>query len=162
MPERTLQHEIGKKRPFESAAEEAYLNIVRTATALQGEVASVIKKHGLTGSSYNALRILRGHHPAGCACGVISDHMVVRVPDVTRLLDRLERSGLVVRDRDSVDRRVVIVKITKTGLDLIAKLDKPLLAAHERQLAHMTKSELKTLNALLVKARRPAPADTND
>ncbi|MGP1310046.1 MAG: MarR family winged helix-turn-helix transcriptional regulator [Phycisphaerales bacterium] len=155
MPERTLQHEIGKKRPFESAAEEAYLNIVRTATALQGEIASIIKGRGLTGSSYNALRILRGHHPAGCPCGVISDHMVVRVPDVTRLLDRLEKSGLVVRERDSVDRRVVIAKVTRKGLDLIAKLDGPLLDAHERQLAHMTPAELASLNTLLVKARRP-------
>lgn len=154
MAQNTLQHEIGKKKPFESPAEEAYLNVLRTAAALEGDILPVLKAHGLSESSYNALRILRGHHPAGCPCGVVGDQMVVRVPDVTRLLDRLEQSGLSTRERDSVDRRVVIAKITRKGLDLLVKLDRPLSEANEAQLAHMTKAELETLNALLVKARR--------
>lgn len=153
MPARTLQHEIGKKQPFESPSEEAFLNIIRTASTLEGDIAPILREHGLTESSYNALRILRGHHPAGATCGTVGSHMVVRVPDVTRLLDRLEESGLVTRERDTVDRRVVIAKITRKGLDLLARLDKPLLDAHDAQLAHMTQQELRTLSRLLVKAR---------
>lgn len=153
MPDRSLQHEIGKKQPFESASEEAYLNIIRSAAALEGDIAPLLREHGLSESSYNALRILRGHHPAGATCGTVGAHMVVRVPDVTRLLDRLEEAGLVSRERDSVDRRLVIAKITRKGLDLLAKLDRPLLDAHDLQFAHMTREELRTLSRLLVKAR---------
>jgi DNA-binding MarR family transcriptional regulator len=156
MAQRTLQSEVGKKRPFDSPAQEAFLNLIRTAAMLEGDMAPLLKAHGLSESSYNALRILRGHHPTGCPCGTIGEHMVVRVPDVTRLLDRLERAGLATRERDSVDRRVVIARITKKGLDVLAKLDRPLLAAHDRQLAHLSASELRTLNALLVKARSAA------
>jgi DNA-binding MarR family transcriptional regulator len=161
MAQHTLQHEIGKKKPFESAAEEAYLNVLRTAATLEGDILPLLKAHGLSESSYNALRILRGHSPAGCPCGVVGEQMVVRVPDVTRLLDRLEQAGLVMRERDTVDRRVVIAKITKKGLDTLAQLDRPLIEAHNRQLAHMTKAELSTLSALLLKARqRPASPTT--
>jgi len=156
MSTQTLQHEIGKKKPFDSPAEEAYLNVLRTAAALEGDILPLLKAAGLTESSYNALRILRGHNPAGCPCGVVGDHMVVRVPDVTRLLDRLEHAGLAVRERDTADRRVVIAKITPKGLDTLAALDAPLREAHHEQLAHMTPDELRALNALLVKARRRA------
>jgi DNA-binding MarR family transcriptional regulator len=160
MARRTLQSEIGKKRPFDSPAQEAFLNLIRTASILEGDLAPLLKAQGLSESSYNALRILRGHHPAGCPCGTIGEHMVVRVPDVTRLLDRLEHAGLASRERDTVDRRVVIAKITKKGLDVLARLDGPLMKAHEAQLAHLSASELRTLNALLVKARSAAPNAT--
>lgn len=157
----SLQHEIGKRKPFESLAEEAYLNILRTAATLEGDILPLLKEHGLTESSYNALRILRGHSAAGCPCGVVGDQMVVRVPDVTRLLDRLEQAGLSTRERDGADRRVVMARITRKGLDLLAKLDRPLLDAHEAQLAHMTKDDLRTLNALLVKARQRSSPPTD-
>mgnify|MGYP001352881648 CR=1 FL=1 len=160
MAERTLQHEIGKKRPFADPGEEAYLNILRSAAVLAGDVLPILRAEGLTESSYNALRILRGHHPHGCPSGVVGDQMVVRVPDVTRLLDRLEDAGLVARCRDSDDRRVVTARITEKGLAMLARLDEPLNAANRAMFAHMTADELRTLSALLVKARsgeRPAP-----
>lgn len=153
MSERTLQHEIGKKLPFESPAQEATLNIVRTASVLGVDFARFFRGRGLSDAQFNALRILRGHHPSGVPSQTIGEQLIAQVPDVTRLVDRLVEAGWAQRHRTSEDRRVVLVCITKAGLDLLSKLDKPILEIHDRQLAHMTKAELKELSRLLVKAR---------
>lgn len=153
---RTLQHEIGKRRPFEEPAVEAYLNIARTAAALGGDVARLMREHGMTGAKYNALRILRGHGGGGVSCQTIHDEMVVPSPDVTRLVDGLESAGLAERVRVGDDRRVVTVRITQAGLDTVAALDRPLLELHKNQLAHMSRDELEQLSRLLVKAREGA------
>jgi DNA-binding MarR family transcriptional regulator len=81
--------------------------------------------------------------------------MICRTPDVTRLVDRLEAAGLAERRRTPEDRRVVFVTITKAGLKLLAKLDRPLIDMHRRSLVHLTRAELKTMNRLLVKMRHP-------
>ncbi|MFG0293917.1 MAG: MarR family winged helix-turn-helix transcriptional regulator [Phycisphaerales bacterium JB065] len=148
-----LQHEVNKKQPFDLLEQEAHLNLVRTAAELEGPMLQILKPHGLTASTYNVLRILRGSGPAGRHASDIGCDMVVRVPDVTRLVDRLEQRGLVVRERSTTDRRVVVVRISDAGLELLKKLDKPVLAAHKELLGHMTTEELTALNALLVKAR---------
>lgn len=148
-----LQHEVNKKRPFDLAEQEAHLNLVRTAAEIEGPLLQVLKPHGLTSSTYNVLRILRGAGPAGRHASDIGCDMVVRVPDVTRLVDRLEQRGLVARERSTVDRRVVVVRISEEGLKLLKKLDEPILEAHKRTLGHLSPAELASLNALLVKAR---------
>ena len=150
-----LKDEIKKKRPFDSPGEEAYLNLLRTATVLAADFERLFKGAGLSEPQYNVLRILRGAGGDGLPCLEVGSRMITRVPDVTRLVDRLEAAGLVERHRTSEDRRVVLVKITKKGLDAIAGLDEPLREVHRRQLGHMTRRDLEELSRLLVKARHP-------
>lgn len=154
----SLQHELRKKRPFDAPEVEAHLNIVRTAAALGAEPARILREAGLSGPAYNVLRILRGHHPAGLPSQAIGAQMVTLVPDVTRLVDRLEAAGLAQRARTEQDRRVVLVRITKAGLDLLARLDRPIEEAHKKQLGHLSRRELAELSRLLVKARYPEGA----
>src|SRR5215217_7341850 len=147
-----LKDEIKKKKPFESPAEEAYLNLLRTTTVLAADFERLFKHAGLSEPQYNVLRILRGAAAGsgsgrvGLPCLEIGARMITRVPDVTRLVDRLEAAGLVERSRTSEDRRVVLVKITKKGLGAIAGLDVPLLEIHKRQMGHMTRAELDELS----------------
>lgn len=121
-----LQAEIRQKKPFGSLEEEVYLNLVRTADALTRELELALQPHGLTGTQYNVLRILRGAGEEGSTCSGISERMLAFDPDVTRLLDRLEKAGFVQRQRSVTDRRVVMTTITEKGLDLLARLDEPL------------------------------------
>ena len=149
-----LRSEIGKKKPFDLPEEEAHLNMLRTGSLLDAGFAKLFRPHGLTEATYNALRILRGHLPAGVPSQTIGEHLIAQVPDVTRLVDRLVASGLAERCRIEADRRVVMVKITKAGLDLLGKLDKPVRELHAMQLGHLSPAELSQLSRLLVKARR--------
>jgi DNA-binding MarR family transcriptional regulator len=160
MAKSDLQAEIRKKHPFDCPEQEAALNLVRTQDYLQQDFARLFSEHGVSGPQYNVLRILRGHGGDGLPCQEIAAQMVTRMPDITRLVDRLEQAGLVRRARIEQDRRVVLVKITRAGLDLLARLDKPLLDLHRRQLRHLTREELAELNRLLVKVRRPDGAGT--
>lgn len=152
----SLGSEIKKTRPFELLEEEAMLNTLRTADVLQGDLADLFKAAGLSSTQYNVLRILRGaaHTEAdGLPCGEIAARLVTRDPDVTRLLDRLEKRNLIARCRPERDRRVVRARITQAGLELLAGLDPQVADAHRRQFAHMTRSELQQLVLLLEKAR---------
>jgi DNA-binding MarR family transcriptional regulator len=159
-----LKDEIKKKKPFESPSEEAYLNLLRTTTVLAADFERLFKDAGLSEPQYNVLRILRGAGAGGGADGMglpcleIAARMITRVPDITRLVDRLEAAGLVTRARISEDRRVVLVRITKKGLDALAALDAPLVEVHKRQMGHMTRPELEELSRLLVKARQAEDA----
>jgi DNA-binding MarR family transcriptional regulator len=157
-----LQREIGKRKPFEHPEQEAFLNLVRTTNLLGTEFQRLFREHKLSESTYNALRILRGaaEDPASGGtrtCSEVGEHLVAQVPDVTRLIDRLEELGLAERVRCDKDRRVVHVRITKGGLDVLTDLDEPVMEMHRRQLGHLSKAELEELSRLLVKARR-APA----
>jgi DNA-binding MarR family transcriptional regulator len=160
----TLKDEIGKRHPFSSPEEEAYLNMLRTVSVFEAGLAPVFRAKGLSEPAYNILRILRGHcaapdaNPAGVPCQVIGDQLVSRLPDVTRLVDRLEQAGLVKRSRTPEDRRLVLVGITKKGLALLAELDKPLAELNKGLLRHMTKGELAELSRLLTKVRHPGTA----
>src|SRR3954447_21417189 len=104
----TLQEEIRQRKPFVSTEEEAMLSIARTAAVLDHTAGEMLKKHGLTVTQYNALRILRGAGAEGLCRNEIRDRLIARVPDATRLLDRLEESGLVTRTREGEDRRFVL------------------------------------------------------
>jgi DNA-binding MarR family transcriptional regulator len=150
-----LQEELGKKNPFASPEQEATLNLLRTHDHLQEEFARLFQGHGISDPQYNVLRILRGAGEGGLPCLEVAARMVTRMPDITRLVDRLERVGLAERSRTAADRRKVLVKVTPAGLDLLARLDRPVLDLHRRLLGHLTRDELAELNRLLVKARRP-------
>jgi len=148
-----LQLELGKKQPFESHEQEAYLSIMRTASTLGGDFERIFKSRGLTEAMYNALRIIRGSGERGSMCQELGAHLVSRVPDVTRLVDRLEKGGFALRARATHDRRVIYVRISKKGLEALDALDGPVLQLHRKQLSHLSAKELITLAELLAKAR---------
>jgi DNA-binding MarR family transcriptional regulator len=144
---------MAKAAKSKSSAEEAvFLELVRTADILSRGPTEVFKTAELSPTQYNVLRILRG---AGepLTCGEIGKRMITRDPDITRLVDRLEKRGLILRSRESRDRRTVIVRITDAGLELLAKLDKPIQDAHRSQLAHLGEKRLKQLSRLLSACR---------
>src|SRR6202166_2031571 len=122
---RGLQAELKQNIPFSSREQEAYLALLRTADALQSQVEARLKDFGLTGTQYNALRILRGAGPDGLPCREIGERMITHDPDVTRLLNRLEDRGLVERTRARGDHRVIYGKITTAGLKLLREMDGP-------------------------------------
>jgi len=146
---RGLQAELKQKIPFASREAEANLSLLRTADALQTQVESQLKKFGLTGTQYNALRILRGAGPEGLPCREIGERMITRDPDVTRLLDRLEDRGFVQRARAKLDRRVIYGKITAAGLKLLREMDGPLEKFGREMLRHVGQDKLKQLIGLL-------------
>ena len=148
-----LQAEIKQKAPFASVEEEVYLNLLRTGEALSQSVENLLRTSGLSGTQYNVLRILRGAGAGGLTCGETSERMVTHDPDITRLLDRLEKRNLITRARDTRDRRVVTVRITREGLSLLAKLDKPLVDLHQNLFRHVTRDDLRKLSSLLEKVR---------
>ncbi|MEZ4647237.1 MAG: MarR family transcriptional regulator [Candidatus Eisenbacteria bacterium] len=151
MHQKTLAEEI-QSRPIAPEVA-AFLNIVRTADQVAFEVTQLLRPHGITQQQYNVLRILRGAGEAGLPCLEIGSRMVTRVPDVTRLVDRMERSGLVSRQRSDEDRRVVRIHITHAGLDLVDQLLDPIMRLHRTQVGHLNGEELVTLNHLLEKVR---------
>jgi DNA-binding MarR family transcriptional regulator len=152
-----LQQELRKQHPFETPEQEAYLNLIRTCQHLVAFEDRFMRQYGLSGPKYNVLRILRGIGGEGAPCSVIRERMVTRVPDITRLIDRLERDGLVTRHRVERDRRVVLVRPSKKALELLIKMDDPLLELHREQLGHMSRKDLASLSQLLERARQTAP-----
>jgi DNA-binding MarR family transcriptional regulator len=135
-----------------SPEEAAFLELVRTTDLLSRGLVQIFKTEDISPTQYNVLRILRGA-PEGLACGEIAGRMITRDPDVTRLLDRLEKLGLVARCRETKDRRTVRTRITPEGLKLLSRLDDPVQAAHRRQLGHLGRERLRILAELLSLAR---------
>jgi MarR family transcriptional regulator, organic hydroperoxide resistance regulator len=146
---RGLQAELKQNIPFASREQEAYLALLRTADALQTEVEAWLKEFGLTGTQYNALRILRGAGPEGLPCREIGQRMITHDPDITRLLNRLEDRGFVKRTRAKNDRRVICGKITPAGLKLLRAMDSPLEKRGREMLRHVGQEKLKELIELL-------------
>jgi DNA-binding MarR family transcriptional regulator len=126
-----------------------FVAIVRTADSLAQEAEQLIKSHGLTGAQYNVLRILRGSEPEGLLCRGISERMISRDPDITRLLDRMEKRNLITRERQTEDRRVIKTRITTEGLACLKKLDHPVSELHQRQFGHMKAARKKLVAELL-------------
>jgi DNA-binding MarR family transcriptional regulator len=143
----------GNRRRAACPEEAAFLDLLRTTDMLSRGPARVLKTAGLSATQYNVLRILRGA-PEGLACGEIASRMITRDPDVTRLLDRLEKRGLISRSRQTKDRRTVMARITPEGLKLLRRLDGPVEAAHRKQLGHLGRRRLQALRELLRVARR--------
>jgi DNA-binding MarR family transcriptional regulator len=149
-----LQHELKKKRPFDSPLEEAALSLVRASDRLQLQCARLFRQHGLTPSQYNILRILRGEGKPLPILEIASRTVTV-VPGITGLIDRLEQAGMVNRLRCEKDRRVIYVALTDQGMTTLAAMDQPVVDLHHKLLGHLSRPELRELIELLEKVRAP-------
>lgn len=150
-----LRDDIKQTKPFKSLYEETDLNIVRTAYVLIDAFESEIKSYGITATQYNVLRILRGAGDMGLSRNEVRDRLLNRMPDATRLLDRMEKSGLISRSRDAEDRRLVTTRLTKKGKQLVDQLDPLVARQHKARLGHMSDKQLTTLISLLTQVRNP-------
>ena len=148
-----LQAELRQTKSFESLHAEAILNIVRTAARMQHALHLQLKPYGITETQYNSLRILRGAGSIGLTCAEIAERLVSQDPDITRLVERLQRQGLVRRERGEKDRRVVLTKITAAGLDRLKEMDPVVNSTVNALLSHLSSSQLKTMIDLLERAR---------
>ncbi|HWG85572.1 MAG TPA: MarR family winged helix-turn-helix transcriptional regulator [Deinococcales bacterium] len=149
----TLRDEIKQRQPFRSLEEEASLNLARTFVAIMDAGERLYASHGITGAQYNVLRILRGAGHSGLGRNDIRDRLVGRMPDVTRLVDRMEEAGLVRRERSSEDRRCVPTFLTERGRDLVNRLDEPVAELHHRHFGHLSTGQLHTLIETLTQVR---------
>jgi DNA-binding MarR family transcriptional regulator len=151
-----------RQERFASNAQEALLNVLVTASWIQGEIARALSPHGITPAQYNVLRILRGSHPRPLPCAAIGERLIERTPDVTRLLDRLERAGWLTRQRAGHDRRVVEVAISDQGLSLLSRTDPDVADFMDSRFGGaLSPDELSTLSGLLERLREAeAPAPT--
>jgi DNA-binding MarR family transcriptional regulator len=149
-----LLAELKQTKPYKSLAQEAHISIALTAARLGHAFEETLKPYGITATQYNVLRIVRGAGPEGLCRNDVRSRMVTSVPDVTRLLDRLEDLDLVTRQRGVADRRHMTTRITKEGLKLLDRVDQPVIDSHERLIGHLDGRELKTLLGLLAKVRR--------
>jgi DNA-binding MarR family transcriptional regulator len=154
-----LREEL-KLAKFASIEQEAFLNLLRTTSELSHGVATLLRTEHLSMPQYNALRILRGAAETGLRCREVGARLISPVPDVTRLLDRLEVRGLVTRVRQSTDRRVVTTRITDRGLEVLKRLDDPLSAEHTRQLGSLGTDKLGALIGLLEEIRSGYRSET--
>jgi DNA-binding MarR family transcriptional regulator len=138
----------GKRRRTPCPEEVLFLDLLRTTDMLTRALDRILKTGALSGTQYNVLRILRGT-PEGLPCGEIASRMITRDPDITRLLDRLEKRELISRCRETKDRRMVMARITPQGLRLLAQLDEPVKETHRKQLGHLGRERLRGLTELL-------------
>jgi DNA-binding MarR family transcriptional regulator len=146
-----------ERKPRRTACPEeaAFLDLLRTTDMLSRRLAHVLKTEDVSATQYNVLRILRGS-PEGLPCGEVANRMITRDPDITRLLDRLEKRDLISRWREEKDRRMVLARITPEGLALLARLDRPVQEAHRKQLGHLGQERLRALAELLSACRSRA------
>jgi DNA-binding MarR family transcriptional regulator len=143
------QKEAGQSGAIGGREEDVYLAMLRTVERLSRGVAETLARAELTPTQYNALRILRGAGDAGASCSEVSERMVTKDSDITRLLDRLDERGLISRERETKDRRRVVARITDEGLRVLAELDGPVAETHRRQLGHLGEKQLATMGKLL-------------
>ena len=148
-----LQQELKQTKAMASIEEESLLNIVRTADVLLQSLTIVMKPYQLSPTQYNVLRILRGAGDAGVSCKDIGARLVARDPDITRLMDRLEQRGLIVRDRSKEDRRIVTHRLTQAGSDLVNELQRPLEALNKQLTGGIKPGDLRQLVDVLEQIR---------
>lgn len=152
MPGRLLS-ELKQTKPFATLETEAILNLQKTMDVIGQHLEALLKPHNISGTQYNVLRILRGAGTDGLKCSEIGERMVTHDPDITRLLDRVEKHGLISRAREEKDRRVVRTRITRAGLELLERMDKPVEEGARRVLGHLGHDRLTQLIGLLEAAR---------
>lgn len=140
--------QLNQRRRSPHPEETTFLDLLRTTDMLSRGLTAVLKQEDLSATQYNVLRILRGA-PEGLPCGEVANRMITRDPDITRLLDRLEKRGLISRNRETKDRRMVMARITSKGLKLLARLDEPVQETHRKQLGHLGRERLQRLTELL-------------
>jgi DNA-binding MarR family transcriptional regulator len=148
-----LSQELGIAQPFQVPEQEAYLNLVRTHALLSDEIAELFKQHQLSQPLYNVLKVVARVGDEGMPSQSIAQYMVARDPDITRLVDRLQKAQLIERERNEHDRRIIQVRVTTAGLKVIQTLDPLIWELHRQQLGHLSQKKLDLLNQLLVEAR---------
>ena len=153
---KSLRDELKQTKAFRSLEEEAALNLSRTAAILEHRFTQALKPYDITPTQYNVLRILRGAGANGLCRNEVGERLVRRVPDVTRLLDRMEEDGLIARHRETDDRRYVTTRIQPKGLGLLERLDREICAIHREHLGHLSAAQLQHLIDLLTTARQGA------
>ena len=132
----------------------AYLDLVRTHGRITTRSTEIFKRHGVTEQQYHALRVLEAAEPGGLPCLELAQQLPTPAPDITRLLDRMRRAGLVRRRRLDADRRVVMIELTERARAIICRIRPEVAEFHRARLAHMTPDELDLLGRLLRKVRR--------
>jgi DNA-binding MarR family transcriptional regulator len=140
-------------RPTLPLEDITFIALQKTADVLAQEVEQLLKISGLSSAQYNVLRVLRGAEPKGLACSSISERMISHDPDMTRLLDRMQKRKLITRHRQTDDRRVVKTRMTPEGLDLLKHLDQPVRELHKRQFRNIPAGHLKILLQVLEQLR---------
>jgi DNA-binding MarR family transcriptional regulator len=151
--EKNAQAQTNSRKLFFRLEQEAFIAILRTADQLELRITELLKPYNLSPTQFNALRILRGAGQSGLPCSEVGERMINHDPDITRLMDRLEKRGLVQRRRDQKDRRVITARILPAGLDLLRTIDQPLEEFHRRMMSNMGEQKLKSLLHLLELAR---------
>ncbi len=149
-----LQKELKQNKPFRSLEEEVILNVARTAEYLATSGAALLKSVDLTATQYNVLRILRGAGSEGLSCSEISERMITKESDITRLLDRVEARGLISRERPASNRRIVVGRITDEGLRVLKELDEPVDELNRKLVGHLGREKQTILNELLEELRK--------
>lgn len=144
---------------FDSPEQEAFLSLWRTYDRLRALEDELFSRFELTPQQYNVLRLLKAKHPLAVPTLTIAENLVSRAPDITRMIDKLEARGLILRTRPPEDRRTVLVGITHNGLELLDAMAEPLRECHTRQLGHLDRDDLLELVVLLEKVREPHEAD---
>ncbi len=144
---------------FDSLQQQAFLELWRTYDCLKAEEEMVFGEFEISSQQYNALRLLKTASPSPLAVSALGQRMITRAPDMTRMLDRLERQALIARVRRDDNRRVVEVTITQAGSKLLRRIAKPIRACHQRQFGHLPAGQLMELIALLRAARKRANSD---
>ena len=148
-----LQLEIKQTKPFLHVKEEVLLNLARTAAVVQHELEQRMRPHGLSSTQYNVLRILRGAGEQGLCQYEIRDRLVAQVPDVPRILSRMEKARWIARTRGSGDKRVMMATITPEGLKLLEHMDSQVVSWADGMMARLNENQLRDLNELLALAR---------
>jgi DNA-binding MarR family transcriptional regulator len=149
-----LRDEIQQKKPFTSLQQEAQLSVIRTGSLLMDSFEQLLKPYGITAAQFNVLRILRGAEPEGLCRNELRDRLLTRMPDVTRMLDRMVEAGLVERGREGGDRRKVRTRITAKARHLVDKLDDVVAEEHERRFGQVGKKRLRKLIETLTEVRQ--------
>jgi DNA-binding MarR family transcriptional regulator len=148
-----LQVELKQTKPFPSRESEAALGLLRTAAIVEHAQQEALRPFGITSTQYNVLRILRGAGEPGLCGREVGERMITRVPDIPRLLERMEEAGLIRRERDSDDRRHVIARITEVGLRMVDEVTPALLAVERRFFGHLNGEALDALILALDEVR---------
>ena len=149
----TLKEDLRQTKAFTSLQHEAFLSVLRTSSKLMDALEDLLRPYGISATQYNVLRILRGSGADGLCRNELRDRMLTRMPDMTRLLDRMEETGWVTRTREREDRRMVLTRITPAGQELLKELDAPVNALHRTQLDRLSDEQLRSLIDLLTLAR---------
>jgi DNA-binding MarR family transcriptional regulator len=148
MPSR-LQAELKQTKPFPTRQSEAALGLLRTAAIVEHAEQEALRPFGITGTQYNVLRILRGAGDTGLCGREVGERMITRVPDVPRLLERMEEAGLIRRERDADDRRHVIARITPHGLRVVDEVTPVLVEVEARFFGHLEEDAIDALVSAL-------------